>query len=232
MERSGHECGYQRDPQVHLQHRWGCGACWEDRWVKGSWDGMWKETNIATKELLPILLAVAMWGVFWQGNQVRVQCDNMAVVHIIAANSSKDATIMHLLRGLHFVSAYYNINLRAVHIPGSINICPDAISRNLLQVFFRENPQARRYPTPIPDCLWNVLVRTQLDWRSESWRGSLAASLSIASRIAQEDRTLPASPPISHSLTSPCLRTAVDSICGRLGASVVVFNCSIVPVSS
>ena len=92
---------------------WGCGACWEDRWIQGSWDGMWKETNIATKELLAILLAVAMWGVFCQGNQVRVQCDNMTVVHIIAANSSKDATIMHLLRGLHFVSAYYNINLRA-----------------------------------------------------------------------------------------------------------------------
>ena len=77
-----------------------------------------------------------MWGVFWQGNQVLVQCDNMAVVQIIATNTSTDTTMMHLLRALHFFSAYYNINLRAVHIPGSVNICADAISHNHLQVFF------------------------------------------------------------------------------------------------
>ena len=113
---------------------------------------MWQDVNIATKELLPILLAVAMWGVFWRGNQILVQCDNMAIVQIIAANTSTDPIIMHLLKGLHFFSAYYNINLRAVHIPGSINVSADAISRNLLQVFFRENPRARRYPTPVPEC--------------------------------------------------------------------------------
>ena len=77
------------------------------------------------------------------GKSSRVQCDNMAVVHIIAANSSKDATVMHLLRGLHFVSAYYNINLRAVHIPGSINICVDAISRNLL---LQRKPPSKKVP--------------------------------------------------------------------------------------
>lgn len=161
---------------------------------------MWQDVNIATKELLLILLAVAIRGVFWRGNQILVQCDNMAIVQIIAANTSTDAIIMHLLRGLHFFSAYYSINLRAVHIPGSVNICADAISRNLLQVFFRENPHARRYPTPIPEYLCDVLVRTQPDWRSGSWRGLLATSLRLASRIAQEDPTLQGSQPISPSI--------------------------------
>ena len=137
---------------------WGCGACWEDKWIQCSWNSMWQDVSIATKELLPILLAVATWGVFWWGNQILVQCDNMAVIQIIANNSSSDSTIMHLIRGLHFFSAYYNINLRAVYIPGSINICADAISRNLLQVFFRENPRARSYPTQIPECLWDILL--------------------------------------------------------------------------
>ena len=129
-----------------------------------------------------------MWGVWWNGNQVRVLCDNMAVVQILASNCSSDKLIMHLLQGLHFCLAYYNINLRASHTPGSTNMSADAISRNLMQVFFRENPTARRHPTPIPDSLW---VRTQPDWRSETWRKSLTASLRVASQIALDDRIPP-----------------------------------------
>ena len=88
---------------------WGCGACWGDKWIQCAWNGMWQDVSIATTELLPILLAVAMWGVFWWGNQVLVQCDNMAIVQIIATNTSTDPVIIHLLRRLHFFSAYYNI---------------------------------------------------------------------------------------------------------------------------
>ena len=184
---------------------WGCGACWGDRWIQCAWNGVWSGVNIATKELLPILLAVAMWGAYWHGSQVLVRCDNMAVVQIMAANSSKDAVVMHLLRGLHFFSAYYNINMQVVHIPGAVNTCADAISRNLMQVFFKENPSARRSPTPIPDCLWDILVRTQPDWRSESWKRSLVASLELASQIVQEESMLLANPhtsPFVASLTS------------------------------
>ena len=106
---------------------WGCGAAWENRWIQCAWEGVWKDKSIAVKELLPILLAAAMWGPFWAGNQVQVQCDNMSVVNIIASHTSKDKSIMHLLRGLHFICAYYNINLRASHIKGSI-ICPLMLS--------------------------------------------------------------------------------------------------------
>ena len=176
---------------------WGCGACWGDKWIQCPWNDSWKDKNIAVKELLPILLGVAMWGVSWRGNQILVQCDNMAVVNVIAANTSKDPSIMHLLRGLHFFSAYYNINLRAVHIPGKNNTYADAISRNHLQVFFKENPLAQKHPTPIPGCLWKVLVETQPDWRSESWRQSLVTSLSIASQTAHESATQQANRPIS-----------------------------------
>ena len=57
---------------------------------------------------------------------------------------------MHLLRGLHFVCAYYNISLQACHVPGTENSTADAISRNLLQVFFERIPRARATPSPIP----------------------------------------------------------------------------------
>ena len=130
-----------------------------------------------------------MWGPFWRGNQVLVQCDNMAVVNAIASNTSKDGTMMHLLRGLHFICAFYNINIRASHIEVVKNVSADAISRNNLQVFFRENPTANRHPTRIPEPLWEILVTTQPDWLLEHWRRSLVSSLETAFRTAQGGAT-------------------------------------------
>jgi hypothetical protein len=189
---------------------WGCGACWETRWLQCPWNGAWNDMGIAAKELLPILLAAAVWGHCWQGNQVLVlvlvlvlvYSDNMSVVNIIASNTSKEKTIMHLLRGLHFICAFYNINLRATHIKGSTNLSADAISRDNLQVFFAENPTADRAPTQIPDQLWEILVLSQPDWLSRSWRESLATSLKAASLTARVGATQQARLPTSTSATN------------------------------
>ena len=91
----------------------------------------------------------------------------MSVVNVIAANTSKDKNIMHLLRGLHFICAFYSIPLHATHIQGTKNLSADAISHNNLQVFFRENPSANRDLTRIPDQLWEVLVLSQPNWLSQ-----------------------------------------------------------------
>ena len=179
---------------------WGCGATWQDRWIQAKWDGQWPGVHITSKELLPVILAVAIWGPWWRGEQVLVHCDNMAVVNIISANTSKDSLVMHLLRGLHFVCAYYNISLQACHIPGTENSTADAISRNLLQVFFERIPRARATPSPIPSQLWDILVKSQPDWRSENWRRSLANSLRIAWQIAQGDPMPPVNPSTLNSV--------------------------------
>ena len=55
----------------------------------------------------------------------------MAVVSVWAAQYSRHDLIMHLLRCLHFICAYFEIEL---HIKGSDNVIADAVSRNLLQV--------------------------------------------------------------------------------------------------
>lgn len=185
--------------------RWGCGACWEDKWLQCAWEGAWEDKSIAVKELLPILLAVAMWGPWWQGRQGLVYCDNMAVVNIIASNTSKDRTCMHLLRGLHFICAYYNISLRAAHIAGANNLSADAICRNNMQVFRKQNPTASMNPTPIPHQLWQVLVAAQPDWLSESWRNSLTTSLRIALQLAREG-------PMPPDKLATC-PSAIDSTC-------------------
>ena len=62
--------------------KWGCGAFWEQGWFQLAWADTTcrKDSNIATKELIPIMMAAAMWGSQWQGQAITCRCDNAAVV--------------------------------------------------------------------------------------------------------------------------------------------------------
>ena len=157
-------------------------------WLQCQWAGSWLEESISTKELLPIVLACTVWGPRWQQKQVLVQTDNMAVVHIINTQTSRDQVIMHLVRCLHFICAFYEIQLRAVHLAGSANIAADALSRNLMQVFRKAVPAAETLPTLIPPTLWQLLVTQRPDWRSPAWRQLLTTSLRTVSLRAQGER--------------------------------------------
>ena len=88
---------------------WGCGAVWEMEWLQCPWNG---DKGIATKELLPIVLAAAVWGNKWAHKHVLVECDNMAVVFVINSLKCKDPTMLHSLWCLHFFTAQFDIKLR------------------------------------------------------------------------------------------------------------------------
>ena len=47
---------------------------------------------------MPIVVTCAVWSHQWQNKQVLVMSDNVAVVEEISALSSRDSTIMYLLR--------------------------------------------------------------------------------------------------------------------------------------
>ena len=153
---------------------WGCGAICNSHWLQCEWNGIWQAETIALKELLPIVLAVALWGRWWAESHILAMCDNMAVVDILKSHTSKHPKIMHLLRCLHFFVAKWEICLRAEHIPGVCNNASDAISRNLMQAFRRAAPQADRDPVPVPSSLWEMLVTQQPDWTSSAWRLKLS----------------------------------------------------------
>ena len=153
---------------------WGCGAICGTQWLQCPWNKVWEQETIALKELLPIVLAVAIWGKKWAGSHVLARCDNTAVVEILKSRTSRHAKIMHLVRCLHFLTAIWDINLRAEHIAGVLNTASDAISRNLMQVFRTVAPQADSSPAPVPASLWEMLVTEQPDWTSSGWREKLA----------------------------------------------------------
>ena len=152
---------------------WGCGGTDGIHWFQCAWEENWQGVNIATKELVPIILAVGVWGSRWGTRHVLVHSDNMAVVEILKSRTSRDNTIMHLLRCLHFLCAKHDIRISATHIPGVDNIAADSLSRDNLDTFFASSPQAKTQATKIPPGLYELVIQNQPDWQSPDWRQKL-----------------------------------------------------------
>ena len=159
---------------------WGCGAYYHPHWLKIYWPESWRDYPITIKELLPIVLAVAIWGQQWSGKHIRCRCDNMAVVNILYSRTSKDSAIMHLVRSLHFFLAHFDIKLTASHIAGKSNDLADALSRNHMQVFYKLAPTAHKEGTTIPVILQEMLITERPDWCSQAWKQKLTALYSMA----------------------------------------------------
>ena len=159
---------------------WGCGAMNGREWFQLKWAGMGaiSEQNITVKELLPIVLAAALWGSEWAGKTVRAQCDNSAVVAIVNSGTSREREAMHLLRCLAFLEAQHSFYMFASHIQGVLNTETDALSRDNRSLFHSLHPQAYRDPVAIPESLLDVLIVSRPDWTSQSWT-QLWSSLSV-----------------------------------------------------
>ena len=150
---------------------WGCGAYNNSgAWFQFSWPESWAQIHITTKELLPIVVACAVWGQSWQGKTVCCWCDNAAVVAIIRSGSAKDPITMHLMRCLFFFTAAYNLVLEPRHVPGRENTAADYLSRDALSSFLQIVPHAQELPTELPEVLMQALVHQMPDWTSEQWR--------------------------------------------------------------
>ena len=93
-----------------------------------------KDQHNTIKELLPIVIAAAIWGPDWVGKAVLCQCDNEAVVYIINTGTSKDPYVMGLMR---CITARFDLLLRATHIAGIDNSLADALSRNNFTLLFQ-----------------------------------------------------------------------------------------------
>ena len=75
-------------PSIHVfSDAWGsygCGAFSPDgMWFNTRWPSNWATVDIAIKELVPLVLAAALWATRWRGHQVVFHVDNMAVVAVV-----------------------------------------------------------------------------------------------------------------------------------------------------
>ena len=127
--------------------------------------------------MLPIVLAIAIWGAKWQGKTVRCWCDNAAVVAAVKSEWCKNKHAMHLLRCLYFFQAAYQVRLITEHIKGSHDELADAISRNNSSKFLSMMTSAQQVPVAVHPHLKQVLVDRPVDWTSQAWRNLLSTIL-------------------------------------------------------
>lgn len=159
----------------------GCGAFQVGgSWFMFSWPQAWSGASIAVLELVPIVVAAAVWGWQWQGQGVCFHSDNEGVVSVVNKGSSSDSSLSHLMRCLSFFAAFFRFNFSALHIPGVLNEAADALSRGNTHLFHSLIPQVG-VESPVPAQLRELLVTKRPDWGSADWtrlfRGCLATVL-------------------------------------------------------
>ena len=129
----------------------GFGAVLNNKWFGGVWNEKCIRMNITLLELYPIYLALEIWGEELSNKCIQLNTDNMAVVFILNNFTSKDNTIMILVRLLVLTCIKHNILIRSVHIPGSKNLIPDMISRQQVAKALQLNPKLDREPIKVPE---------------------------------------------------------------------------------
>ena len=100
------------------------------------------EQSILLQEILPIILACAVWGPGRQDSSMLVYCNNLGMVAVVNTGYSKVPQIMHLLRCLFFIRVIFHLSVRVVHVPGIQNSWADGISRSQLPLLFSQDPGA------------------------------------------------------------------------------------------
>ena len=130
----------------------------------------WLNINIAAKEMVPIAVAAALWKRSWRGQHILFRSDNEAVVWSINKNTTKDPSLLHVLRCFFFLAATFAFTYIGVHIPGKLNDAADALSRNRPHQFLSFLPQADPKATPVPEALHSLLLGQERTWTSQAWR--------------------------------------------------------------
>ena len=127
-----------------------CRAPSQGRWFQLQWTNPLKSLSIAHKELIPIVIAVFVWGKQWAALIVQFITVNEAVATILNKLYCLDTGLRSLLRCLVFFAAKYNFWFTGVHIPGTKNTLADALSRNKVVLFHSQAPVIMRQ---LPDAI-------------------------------------------------------------------------------
>lgn len=131
----------------------GFGACYGSQWIQAAYPLDWQNFHITVLELYPIYVLIHMFGHLLVNHNILFHCDNLSVTAIINSQTSKDKTVMAIIRPLILALIKFNISLKSKHVSGATNILPDRISR------FQVTPQLltaygmRPDSTPIPQHL-------------------------------------------------------------------------------
>ena len=108
---------------------------------------MWREPDserhINWKELKCYELALDLLGHVLINKIVYVKSDNVAALHYINVGRGRIQELADLARSIRMKEVQLGIESVAVHIPGVVNVTPDALSRYYIDNEFRDKHQHR-----------------------------------------------------------------------------------------
>jgi hypothetical protein len=156
-------------PKIHLftdaAASLGYAAVLGSTWFQGTWPSAWKSLSIAFLELFPIATALELWGYRLQNKCIILHTDNLSIVSVINAQTSKDLAIMYLVRRFVISSLKYNIMFNAVHIPGHLNCTADLLSRSQIQKALAKAPHLSKSPTDLPQEMLPKNIQLRKSWK-------------------------------------------------------------------
>ena len=94
----------------------GFAAFYETHWIAGVWPIEALSMNIASKELIPIVLSAHIWGNTLSRKRIAFHCDNMAVVLLLRQGSCKDSNLAFLLRELTILAILHLFTFTAIQL--------------------------------------------------------------------------------------------------------------------
>ena len=101
------------------------------------------------KELAPMVLNCAVWGPIFTKDCVLFRCNNLSLVNSLNKGSSKDSSVIQLLKTLQLFTAYFDISITTSHVLGARNSTTDHLSRNNLAQLRKCKPNSSALPHPL-----------------------------------------------------------------------------------
>ena len=127
---------YQKHSHQQAMHTDACnegaGVFFKGQWYYINWAGDFpniSKLHINYKEVMAIILGLELFAPSLANSEVTVVTDNTAAKGILNKGRSRNKFVMSWLRRLFWLCTYFNIAFRVIHLPGTLNQIPDAVSR-------------------------------------------------------------------------------------------------------
>ena len=132
----------------------GCGCYLAGKWSYFQWPRAWLGTEIMKDvtflEMVPVLLAVHLWGNKMKKKNILFHIDNEALVNVINRQSCRSKRLMILVRDFVLLAMKLDCWFKSAHILTKCNGIADAISRMQWTRLRMLAPEAEEKPEPVP----------------------------------------------------------------------------------
>ena len=107
----------------------GVGAVYENEVYHFKCPQKFCNANIATLEMLNILVAVRVWHEKWKKKCIEIHCDNLTVVNVLNSGKTKDPDLASISRNIFMETSKNDIDIQVCHVPGKNNNIANLLSR-------------------------------------------------------------------------------------------------------